>query len=168
MKKYYLLLALFLLANYSLALDSNSLPGAPTAPAQPLPTEQTGYKTESVSGIELGNLYTVQLAEFDRESDAQHWVRNQTLPTTDIGIAYILDNGTTSYIFATGVHEGLLTASNAADNFCHQNKLQGCWARNLARLETMAAAAKTAAQAATIKTNEDTNTTAKTTSEISP
>jgi hypothetical protein len=145
MKKITAILVLGLFATNSLALESGSLPGGPVTTDQQPPATQLGYKSEAVSGLDLNELYTVQLAEFSLESDAQRWVKEKRLPTNDIGIAYILDNGTASYIVATGVHQGLISANNAADNFCYQNKLQGCWARNLARLEIMATAAEKAA-----------------------
>jgi hypothetical protein len=144
MKKITLLLVVILLATKILAVELSSLPGGPVPTDRQMPSDQLGYKSEAVTGIDLTELYTVQLVEFSLERDAQKWIKENVFATDDIAIAYILDNGTASYIVATGVHRGLITASNAADNFCHQNKLQGCWARNLARLETMAAAAEKA------------------------
>jgi septal ring-binding cell division protein DamX len=144
MKKITLLLFVILLATKTLAVEPSSLPGGPVATDRQMPSDQLGYKSEAVTGIDLTELYTVQLVEFSLERDAQKWIKENVFATDDIAIAYILDNGTASYIVATGVHRGLINASNAADNFCHQNKLQGCWARNLARLETMAAAAEKA------------------------
>jgi hypothetical protein len=142
MRKITLLLAVVLLVTKSFAVELSSLPGGPVATDRQAPSDQLGYKSETVTGIDLSELYTVQLVEFSLQRDAQNWMKENVFATDDIGIAYILDNGTASYIVATGVHQGLVTASNAADNFCHQNKLQGCWARSLARLETMAAAAE--------------------------
>jgi hypothetical protein len=142
MKNIIVLLVLVLLTSKSLAIDSYSLPGSPITTAPQLPVEPLGYKSESVSGVDLSDLYTVQLAEFSLQRDAQNWVNENALSTDDIGIAYILDNGVVSYIVAAGVHRGLISASNAADNFCHQNQLQGCWPRSLERLEAMAAAAE--------------------------
>ena len=144
MKKITFLLFVILLATKTLAVEPSSLPGGPVATDRQAPSGQLGYKSEAVTGIDLTELYTVQLVEFSLERDAQKWIKENVFATDDIAIAYILDNGTASYIVATGVHRGLITASNAADNFCHQNKLQGCWARNLARLETMAAVAEKA------------------------
>jgi hypothetical protein len=144
MKKVILILLFGLLANKSLAVPLSSLPGGPVTTNRQAPIDQLGYKSESVNGIDLNDLYTVQLIEFNRKREAQLWVRDKGLISDDIGIAYILDNGTASYIVATGVYQGLITASNAADNFCHQNKLQGCWVRSLVRLEVMAAEAEQA------------------------
>jgi hypothetical protein len=141
MKNIIVLLVLVLLTSKSLAIDSYTLPGSPVTTAPQVSVEQLGYKSESVSGLDLSDLYTVQLAEFSLQRDAQNWVNENALSTDDIGIAYILDNGVASYIVAAGVYQGLISASNAADNFCHQNKLQGCWPRSLERLEAMAAAA---------------------------
>ncbi|MFQ3323204.1 MAG: septal ring-binding cell division protein DamX [Pseudomonadales bacterium] len=142
MKKNIVLLALVLLTSKSLATDPYSLPGGPINAAPKISVEQLGYKSESVSGVDLSDLYTVQLAEFSVQRDAQNWVKENALSADDIGIAYVLDNGIASYIVAAGVHQGLISASDAADNFCHQNKLQGCWPRSLERLEAMAAAAE--------------------------
>jgi hypothetical protein len=142
MKKFIVILALGLLANKLSASALSSLPGGPVTTARQAPIDQLGYKSESVKGIDLTNLYTIQLIEFKLKRDAQHWVKQNGLNTDDIGIAHILDNGRASYIVAIGVHQGLITASNAADNFCHQNKLQGCWARSLARLEVLAGEAE--------------------------
>jgi hypothetical protein len=144
MKKIIVILAAGLFASKALAVELSSLPGGPVKVDRQAPIEQLGYKSESVSGIDLNDLYTIQLIEFRLERDAQNWVKDNGLNTDDIGIAHILDNGTASYIVATGVHQGLIAASNAADNFCHQNKLQGCWVRSLARLEVMAADAEQA------------------------
>jgi hypothetical protein len=144
MKKIIVILAVGLFVSKALAVELSSLPGGPVKADRQAPIEQLGYKSESVSGIDLNDLYTIQLIEFRLERDAQNWVKDNGLNTDDIGIAHILDNGTASYIVASGVHQGLIAASNAADNFCHQNKLQGCWVRSLARLEVMAADAEQA------------------------
>ena len=142
MKKIIVILILSLLVNKSLAVALSSLPGGPVTTDKQASIDALGYKSESVKGIDLNDLYTVQLIEFKLKRDAQQWVKHKDLNSDDIGIAYILDNGTASYIVATGVYQGLITANNAADNFCHQNKLQGCWVRSLARLEVMAGEAE--------------------------
>ncbi len=122
------------------ANDERNLPGTATAPSQAAP--QTSYQSAEVKPLDLDNMYTIQLAALTSLENALQWVKQQQLNTTDVGIAHTYANDKESYIVATGVFNSFTLASDSAVKFCQENKLNGCWVRNLAKIEALTKAAK--------------------------